>query len=93
MAENVKKKFETFLKKYSVDKTKPYTHTKIPDKELNIYGGKYNIPKEKCNEFYKLYIDYTIKAQKLEFLTEKQNEIGPVMIDLDFRYDSDIFSK
>lgn len=82
--------FNNFLKKYSVDKGAPYTHTRIPDKELNIFGGKYNIPEEKSNEFYKYYIQEIVKKNKLEFLTEKQKETGAVMIDLDFRYNTDI---
>jgi hypothetical protein len=31
------------------------SHTRIPDKTLNILGGKYNIPFEKKDQFYKLY--------------------------------------
>ena len=93
VAQNNAGLFRTFLKKYSVDKGAPYTHTRIPDKSLNIYGGKYYIPKEKCNEFYKLYVEYVIKNDNLEFLTEKQNEVGPIMIDLDFRYDVAVESR
>ena len=84
---NIKNQLNAFLKKYSVDKGSPYTHTRIPDKSLNIFGGKYFIPKEKCNEFYKIYTESVITQNNMEFLTEKQNDIGPVMIDLDFRYD------
>ena len=87
---NIKHQLSEFLKKHSVDKGVPYTHTRIPDKQLNIYGGKYFIPKEKSNEFYKLYCNHVINQNKFEFLTEKQNDIGPIMIDLDFRYDISI---
>ena len=87
---NIKHQLSEFLKKHSVDKGAPYTHTRIPDKQLNIYGGKYFIPKEKSNEFYKIYCKHVINQNKLEFLTEKQNDICPIMIDLDFRYDISI---
>ena len=53
MAISNKNALSTFLKKYTVDKGKPYSHTRIGNKELNIYGGKYLIPKEKSNEFYR----------------------------------------
>ena len=90
MVANNNSLFHKFLKKYSVEKGAPYTHTRIPDKSLNIYGGKYYIPKEKCNEFYKLYIDHIIKTDNMEFLTEKQNETGIIAVDLDFRYETSI---
>ncbi len=33
-----KHQLSAFLKKFTVDKGAPYTHTRLPDKELNIYG-------------------------------------------------------
>lgn len=82
-----------FLKKYSVQKDELYSHTRIPDKSLNIYGGKYYIPPEKSNEFYKIYTNHVFHNEKLEFLTEKQKDIGPIMIDLDFRYETSITTR
>ena len=82
-----------FLKKYSIKKGEPYTHTRIPDKNLNIYGGKYYIPPEKSSEFYKIYTKHVFQDENLEFLTEKQKDIGPIMIDLDFRYDTSITTR
>lgn len=67
------------------------THTRIPDKALNIYGGSYIIPREDLETFYKLYTDYVFTKKKKEYLTEKQMEnSGAWVIDFDFRYDYNI---
>jgi P4 family phage/plasmid primase-like protien len=67
------------------------THTRIGDKNLNIYGGSYVIPKEELPTFYALYYDYVFVKKKMEYLTEKQqDENGPLLVDFDFRYDYDI---
>ena len=63
------------------------THTRIPDKKLNIYGGSYIIPKEELPIFYNLYYDYVFVKKKKEYLTEKQLESkSPMAVDFDFRY-------
>ena len=62
------------------------THTRIPDKELNIYAGAYIIPKEDLHIFYNLYYDSIFDKKRKEFLTEKQLEDdGPLVVDFDFR--------
>lgn len=67
------------------------THTRIGDKSLNIYGGSYIIPKEELEQFYRLYYEYIIIKNNVEYLTEKQLENnGPLLIDLDFRYNYSI---
>lgn len=67
------------------------THTRIPDKNLNIYGGSYIIPKEDLPLFYSLYYDHIFCKKKKEYLTEKQLEIGgPMAVDFDFRYKYDV---
>ena len=67
------------------------THTRIGDKELNIYGGAYIIPKEELSLFHKLYYESIFKYKKLEYLTEKQlDENSQILIDFDFRYNYDI---
>ena len=64
-----------------------YTHTRIPDKDLNIYPGSYIIPKESLPEFYALYYDHIFVKKKKEYLTEKQLEKkNPLLVDFDFRY-------
>lgn len=63
------------------------THTRIPSKELNIYGGSYIIPKEELQTYWKLYYNHVFVSHKKEYLTEKQLETGPILVDMDFRYD------
>ena len=52
----------------------------------SMKGGKYFIPNEDMEEFYKLYVD-VISDSKPLYLTEKPREIGPLRVDLDFIYD------
>jgi len=76
-----------FLAKHNA-KDKGFTHTRIGDKELNIYAGSYAIPNEDLDTFYKLYYDHVFVKKKREYLTEKQLENGGCMaVDFDFRYD------
>ena len=41
-----------------------HTHTRIPDKDLNIYPGSYIIPQESLQEFYSLYYDHVFVKKK-----------------------------
>jgi P4 family phage/plasmid primase-like protien len=79
-----------FLTKHNAkDKATEITHTRIPDKELSIYGGSYAIPKEGLETFYKLYYDHVFVKRRKEYLTEKQliDGTGPLLVDFDFRFD------
>ena len=68
-----------------------HTHTRIPDKELNIYPGSYIIPNEELDTFYNLYYNHIFERKFKEYLTEKQLESGgPMAIDFDFRYNHSI---
>jgi len=70
------------------------THTRIPDKDMNIYPGSYVIPKEELPLFYNLYYDSIFIKKRKEYLTEKQLENGgPMAVDFDFRYNNDISSR
>jgi len=67
------------------------THTRIPSKELGIYGGSYIIPKEDEAVFWKLYYESVFVQNKMEYLTERQLETGsPILLDFDFRYNYDV---
>jgi hypothetical protein len=82
-----------FLAKHSIknEKGQTATHTRIPDKELNIFGGSFVIPKEELDTFYALYYDHIFVKKKREYLTEKQLETcGPIAVDFDFRYNYDV---
>lgn len=72
------------------------THTRIPNKELNIYAGSYVIPKEELETFHNLYYHYIFENDKKpkEYLTEKQLEQGgPIVVDFDFRYNHNISTR
>jgi phage/plasmid-associated DNA primase len=62
-----------------------YTHTRIGDKTLGVFGGVFNIPDEDYAEFWQLYSKH-IQSGKQEYLTEKQYADGPLVVDLDFHY-------
>ena len=91
------KDLNEFLAKHSAKNSEsniPYTHTRIPDKELNIYAGSYIIPKEELSSFYSLYYDKIFVKKQKEYLTERQLEVGgPMAVDFDFRYNHDVISR
>ena len=71
-----------------------FTHTRIPDKELNIYGGSYVIPREELQIFHNLYYESIFIKKRNEYLTERQLETGgPMAVDFDFRYNYDIIKR
>jgi len=86
------KDLNEFLSKHSSkENVSMYTHTRIPDKALNIYPGCYVIPKEELSTFYALYYEKIFEKGHKEYLTEKQLESGgPLAVDFDFRYKYDV---
>jgi len=86
------KDIKDFLAKHSA-KTgtgAPITHTRIGNKDLNIYGGAFVIPKEELALFHSLYYEHIFVNKNKEYLTEKQFENGPMAVDFDFRYSYDV---
>ena len=88
------KDLNDFLIKHNAknnEQNKIITHTRIPDKGLNIYGGSYNIPQEELKTFFALYYESIFVKNNKEYLTEKQLEVGgPILVDFDFRYHYDV---
>ena len=85
------KDLNEFLAKHVVNKssltTQIVTHTRIANKDLNIYGGAYVIPKEELAAFHALYYNSVFVNNRKEYLTEKQMEHGAqIAVDFDFRY-------
>lgn len=78
------------LRRYASKDNTNITHTRIGNQEMNVFGGKYSIPEDKMDEFWKIYNKHVFTNKQLEFLTEKQREVGPILIDLDFRHDKEI---
>ena len=87
------KDYNDFLAKHNAknDKINSFTHTRIGDKDLNIFPGSYSISEEDLPIFYQLYYDYVFVNKKKEYLTEKQTDSGSCMVvDFDFRYAFDV---
>ena len=86
------KSLTSFLKKRKRTKDGKYTHTRIGNVQLGVYGGSYNIPVSDRDEFYKLYYKHIFEDKKPEYLTETQNKIegGPLLVDLDLKYPIEI---
>ena len=83
---------QQFLKSNRAEKGEIITNTRIGSKDLNIYGGSYNI--NNYEEFLKLYYQSVIVEKNEEFLTEKQLiEDGGLLVDIDLRYNSNIKSR
>lgn len=68
------------------------THTRIPKKEINIYGGNYIIEKDELPLYYRLYYESVFVKGRKEYLTESQlkDGSGPILVDFDFRYEYDV---
>ena len=69
-----------------------FTHTRLSNKKLKIFGGSYNIPTELMEQFWKLYYDKIWKRKEKEYLTEIQDREngGPLLVDIDMRFGTDI---
>ena len=89
------KSLTAFLKKRKRTKDGKYTHTRIGNVQLGVYGGSYNIPINDRDEFYKLYYKHIFEDKKPEYLTETQNKIegGPLLVDLDLKYPVEITNR
>lgn len=75
-----------FLRDHKALSKSAATHSRIPDKDKNISGGSYTIlPSDKVT-FYDLYHAQVFVRGTPEYLTEFQPEVGPLAIDIDFRY-------
>ena len=86
------KKYEDIIKNSKVDKGNKFTHTRIADKNMGIYGGLYNIDYD--NNFWNLYYNYVFVNKNKEYLTEKQIiENSPLLVDIDLRYNTNIQSR
>lgn len=85
---------DDYLRSHAATKGETFTHTRIGDKDQNIYGGSYNIQSQEWNDFMKKYYQHVFVNGKKEYLTEKQLiENGPLLIDMDFRFDTSITTR
>ena len=74
---------QDFIKKYRVNKGENYTHTL-----MGPPWGIYNIPEKDIDEFFNVYHKAVFINGEPSYLVEKHEEIGPILIDLDFRYEN-----
>jgi P4 family phage/plasmid primase-like protien len=85
---------DEYLRNHSAVNGETFTHTRIGDKDQNIFGGSYTIPSNEWSNFMKKYYQHVFINGKKEYLTEKQLiEDGPLLIDMDFRYDTSITTR
>ena len=84
--------YQNYIKNLRSEKGSEFTHTRIGDKDLNIYGGAYNITN--LSEFYKNYYNYVFLNGNKEYLTERQliND-GPIVVDIDLRYKTNVTTR
>lgn len=96
-----KNDYAAFMREYSTKDKENITHTRIGNMKSSpkIFPDKYNIPDDKMETFYTLYYDHVFVNGNSEYLTEiqikskdidgngKHTRYGPVLIDLDFRYE------
>ena len=66
-------------------KNTPITHTRIGNKDLNIYGGSFSIHADNLPELYQAYYHHVFVENKKEYLTEKQSGLC-IAVDFDFHY-------
>ena len=72
MASSKTANFDKFLKEHNAVKGEGFTHTRIGDQNLSIYGGSYNINENDWSSFMQLYYQHVFVNGNKEYLTEKQ---------------------
>ena len=88
--------FDNYLRTFNAVKGEGFTHTRIGDKAQTppIFGGSYKINDGDWKKFMEQYYEHVFVKGNKEYLTEKQLiDNGPIMIDIDFRYDTSITTK
>lgn len=82
---------DTFLKSHPTSKECPFTHTRIGDETLKIYGGSYSIDDKYYDTFLDEYFKKVFVDGKHEYMTEKQLvENGPLLVDIDIHYEPSV---
>ena len=65
-----------------------------PSTNTSMVGGSYHIPDEEYSTFLQLYYRDIMSKKMPEYLTEKQlQDDGPIVVDLDLRYEYEITTK
>ena len=74
--------FQRYMKKFRVEKGHGFTHTGMGDS-----SGSYYVPSESMNDLFIAYAN-ALEAGESVCLTEKHKATGPVVVDIDFRYET-----
>ena len=94
--------YKKFLKEHKSSKgqTPPLeiTNTIIGNEEAGVYGASLHIGGEEYTTFCELYCTEIFQKRQKEHMTERQlsdaaGDYGPILIDLDFRYSTDITTR
>jgi hypothetical protein len=80
---NTKYDIYSFLEEHIVENGKIHTHTSMHNPK-----GAYYIKTAELDTFYDLYDTAIFNGKELH-ITEKHEEIAPIIIDLDFKYELD----
>jgi P4 family phage/plasmid primase-like protien len=84
MESKTRKTFVDWVNRYcSAQKGGEFTHTSIYDPMASFY-----VPPDKTDKFFQLYKNAVKEGADL-YMTEKHRDVGPVVIDLDFRFPYD----
>lgn len=79
---------KSFLLSHRSEKGGAFTHTSLYDKKKDMgWAGCFNIPQNDINEFLKLYYKEVFVNNESWHLTERHENLGPVIFDIDLRYD------
>ena len=81
--------YQLLLDSFKVSKNENLTHTRIGDHK-KIYGGKYHISEKDLFQFYNAYYEHVFINKNPEYLTEVRVKNGQLLVDFDFRYETDI---
>ena len=95
MAAHKNSSMDSYLQTHKAVKGEGFTHTRIGgDKNSGIFAGSYKINDSEWKDFMEMYYQQVFVKGQPEHLTEKQLiENGPVLIDIDLRYETEITTK
>ena len=83
--------FQNYLRNFQVKEqgeATPFTNTRIGNKDAGIWGGSYHIPDGDYSQFMTRYHTEIVESCTIEHLTEVQlKNGGPILVDMDFRYE------
>lgn len=74
---------QDFIVKHRVEKGCEFTHT-----SLGRPVGSFYVPSDELDTFYQVYVSSKKKGEELH-ITEKHRHLGPLVVDLDFRFSAE----